>query len=59
VNNKGIYLKLRFTGAMISHNVGVAILPCTEKGKVVAISVRAISDAKEYFVRTAINQLII
>ncbi|KAI9765362.1 MAG: hypothetical protein M1840_007442 [Geoglossum simile] len=51
VNNKGIHLKLRFRStdsASFQDNV-LAILPCTEEEKEVAIYMRAMSETKEYF----------
>ena len=57
VNNKGIHLKLRFKDRTSFRGVGLAILPCKEKGKEVAIYVRAISETKEYFVRTQSDKL--
>jgi len=50
VNNKGIHLKLYFR--TIFQDVGLAILPCIKNGKEVAIYLRAMSETKEYFVRT-------
>ncbi|KAI9867970.1 MAG: hypothetical protein M1813_007792 [Trichoglossum hirsutum] len=59
ITNKGIHLKLRFRSmdnAKFQDDV-LAILPCTEKGKEVAIRMRAISETKEYFVRTESHRL--
>ena len=50
VNNKGIHLKLHFK--TLFQDIGLAILPCTDNGKEVAIYLRAMSETKEYFVRT-------
>ena len=55
VNNKGIHLKLRVL-TDIRENM-LAILPCTKKGKQVAISVRAISETGNYFMRTENSRL--
>jgi len=55
VNNKGIHLKLHFR--TVSQEVGLAILPCIENGKEVAIYLRAMSGTKEYFVRTQSDKL--
>ena len=65
VNNKGIHLKLRFMDnlklrsmdRMASQDLSLAILPCTEKGKEVAIYVRAMPDIKDYFVRAQSDRL--
>jgi len=56
MNNKGIHLNLRFMDMDRTsfQDVTLAFIPCTvegEKGKKVAIYVRAISETKEYFVR--------
>jgi hypothetical protein len=50
MNNKGIHLKLHFR--TVFQDVGLAILPCGENGKEVAIYLRAMSETNEYFVRT-------
>jgi ankyrin repeat protein len=55
VNNKGIHLKLHFR--TVSQDVGLAILPCIENGKEVAIYLKAVSETKEYFVRTLSDRL--
>jgi ankyrin repeat protein len=55
VNNKGIHLKLHFR--TVFQDVGLAILPCIENGKEVAIYLRAMSETKEYFVRALSNRL--
>jgi len=55
VNNKGIHLKLHFR--TVSQDIGLAILPCIENGKEVAIYLRAMSETKEYFVRTQSDTL--
>jgi len=55
VNNKGIHLKLYFR--TVFQDVGLAILPCRENGKEVAIYLRAMSETKEYFVRTLCDRL--
>ncbi|KAH6681655.1 putative ankyrin repeat-containing protein [Halenospora varia] len=55
VNNKGIHLKLYFRTVL--QDVGLAILPCIENGKEVAIYLRAMSETKEYFVRTMSDRL--
>jgi ankyrin repeat protein len=55
MNNKGIHLKLHFR--TIFQDVGLAILPCIENGKEVAIYLRAMSETKEYFVRTLSDRL--
>jgi ankyrin repeat protein len=57
VNNKGIHLNLGFIymEPMSFQGVMLAILPCTVEGKGgerVAIFVRAMSETKEYFMRT-------
>ena len=57
VNNKGIYLKVRFMDIDKIHlqRVKLAILPCAveeETGKLVGIYLRAMSEANEYFIRT-------
>jgi hypothetical protein len=46
-------LKVRFK----DRTVGLTILPCTKKGEEVAIYVRAISETREYFVRTESHRL--
>src|SRR5271168_2292524 len=55
VNNKGIHLKLYFR--TVFQDVGLAILPCTKNGEEVAIYLTAISETKEYFVRTLSDRL--
>ena len=55
VNNKGIHLKLHFR--TVFQDVGLAILPCIENGKEVAIYLRAMSETNEYFVRTLSDRL--
>jgi hypothetical protein len=55
VNNKGIHLKLYFR--TVFQDVGLAILPCTKNGEEVAIYLTAISETKEYFVRTLSDKL--
>jgi ankyrin repeat protein len=57
VNNKGIHMKVRFIHMYTTnfHRGPLAILPCRvdgEKEEEVAIYLEAISDSKEYFVRT-------
>jgi ankyrin repeat protein len=54
VNNKGIHLNLGFidTEMMPLQGVTLAILPCTKGGEKVAIYLRAMSEAKDYFTRT-------
>ena len=46
-------MKVRFRDG----TVGLPILPCTKKGEEVAIYVRAISETREYFVRTESHRL--
>ena len=55
VNNKGIHLKLHFR--TIFQDVGLAILPCRENGKEVAIYLRAMLETEEYFMRTLSDRL--
>jgi ankyrin repeat protein len=55
VNNKGIHLKLDF--GTVLQDVGLAILPCIENGKEVAIYLRAISETNECFVRILSDRL--
>src|ERR1700733_3963544 len=55
VNNKGIHLKLHFR--TVFQDVGLAILPCIENGKEVAIYLRAMLETEEYFVRTLSDRL--
>jgi hypothetical protein len=62
VNNKGIHLKLRFVDMDRTsfRDVPLAILPCKvdgEKEEEVAIYVQAMSESKEYFVRTRSDSL--
>jgi hypothetical protein len=57
VNNKGIHLKLHFK--TLFQDIGLAILPCTDNGKEVAIYLRALSETKEYFVRTLSDGLVV
>src|SRR3984885_498967 len=55
VDNKGIHLKLHFR--TVFQDVGLAILPCIENGKEVAIYLRAMLETEEYFVRTLSDRL--
>jgi hypothetical protein len=51
INNKGVHLKLCITDREIIEDTRFTILPYTKQGKQVAISVRAISETGEYFMR--------
>jgi len=55
VNNKGIHLKLHFR--TIFKDVGLAILPCKENEREVAIYLRTMSETKEYFTRILSDRL--
>ena len=57
VSNKGVHLKLPFR--TVIPDVGLAILPCIENGKLVAIYLRAMSESEEFFVRTMSDKLVL
>ena len=59
VNNKGNHLKLDFPYRKVLEDVELAIIPCTERGKKVAIYLKAISETKEYFIRVQSDELLL
>jgi hypothetical protein len=58
-SNKGIHLELDFLYRTVLEDVKLALLPCKEKGKEVAIYLKATPEIEECFVRVRSDELVV